>query len=198
MKIKICGLSRPADIEAVNAARPDCCGFVVNVPKSRRNVSPDTLRALRAGLADGITAVGVFVDEDVQTVAGLLESGAIDAAQLHGHEDAAYIAALRARTSRPIWQAFQVRTPADVARANESPADFVLLDAGAGGGAAFDWALLADVRRPFALAGGLHAGNLAAALQTRAVLLDVSSGAETGGKKDFNKIQALVRAVKGA
>ena len=89
MKVKICGLSRPADIAAVNAARPDYCGFVVHVPKSRRNVSADTLRTLRAGLAAGIIPVGVFVNEPVESVADLLESGLLSIAQLHGQEDEA-------------------------------------------------------------------------------------------------------------
>lgn len=197
MKVKICGLSRPEDIAAVNTARPDYCGFIVHVPKSRRNVSADTLRALRADLADGIIPVGVFVNEPVESVADLLESGVLSIAQLHGQEDDAYIAALRARTSRPIWQAFQVKSAADIERANRSPADFILLDAGAGGGTAFDWALLDDVTRPFALAGGLNEHNLSAALQTHAMLLDLSSGVETDGYKDFHKIQTVVQAIKG-
>ncbi len=197
MKVKICGLCRPDDVRFVNAARPDYCGFVIDVPSSRRNVSPGTLRALRAGLAAGITPVGVFVDAPVELVARLLGEGIIGAAQLHGREDAAYIAALRARTRQPIWQAIQMRAPADVERANRSLADLVLLDAGAGGGTTFDWALLSGVTRPFALAGGLHTGNLAQAMRTGAVLLDVSSGAETDGKKDFHKIQSIVQTIKG-
>ena len=197
MKVKICGLSRPEDIAAVNTARPDYCGFIVHVPKSRRNVSADTLRALRADLADGIIPVGVFVNEPVESVADLLESGVLSIAQLHGQEDDAYIAALRARASRPIWQAFQVKSAADIERANRSLADFILLDAGAGGGTAFDWTLLDGVTRPFALAGGLNEHNLSAALQTRATLLDLSSGVETDGYKDFHKIQTVVQTIKG-
>lgn len=197
MKVKICGLSRPADIDAVNAARPDYCGFVVDVPKSHRSVTPQTLRCLRKALEPGIAPVGVFVDEPPETVAALLNDGTLAAVQLHGHEDYAYLAALRALTAGPVWQAFQVRTPEDVRRANESAADLALLDAGQGAGKAFDWALLHAVTRPFALAGGLNLDNIPAAMQTGAVLLDVSSGVETNQKKDFYKIQAIVAMIRG-
>lgn len=197
MKVKICGLSRPEDIEAVNAAKPDYCGFIVNFPKSRRNVSPDTLRALRAGLDGSVTPVGVFVDQPVEDIAALLADGSIAVAQLHGQEDEAYIASLRTRTGRPIWQAFQIRSMEDVERANQSTADLILLDAGQGAGRTFNWTLLAGVTRPFALAGGLHTENIPLAMRTNAVLLDVSSGAETDGKKDFQKIQTIVKMIQG-
>ena len=197
MQAKICGLSRPADIEAVNAARPDYCGFVVDFPKSHRSVSPETLRNLRRGLDAGILPVGVFVDVPPENIAALLNDGTLSVAQLHGHEDEADLAALRSLTDRPIWQAFRIRTPEDVHRANASTADLVLLDAGQGTGQAFDWALLSGITRPFALAGGLNPENIPAAMQTGAILLDVSSGAETDRKKDPQKIQTIVRMIQG-
>lgn len=197
MKVKICGLSRPADIQAVNAAKPDYCGFIVNFPKSHRNVSIDTLRDLRRGLQPGILPVGVFVDEAPETIAALLNDGTLSAAQLHGHETEREIAALRRLTDQPIWQAFKIRTADDVEHANASTADLVLLDAGQGSGQTFDWALLDAVRRPFALAGGLNIQNIPAAFSTKAVLLDVSSGAETNKIKDFHKIQTIVAMIKG-
>ena len=106
-RIKLCGLRRPEDIRCANAVRPDYVGFVF-AEKSSRTVSPATAKALRAELAEGITAVGVFVDAPVRTVAALLNENTIDMAQLHGREDAAYIAALRARTKKPLIQAFRV------------------------------------------------------------------------------------------
>ena len=197
MKVKICGLSRPADIEAVNVARPDYCGFVVDFPKSHRSVSPEALRTLRRGLDAGILPVGVFVDAPTEKIAALLNDGTLAVAQLHGHEDEAYLAALRGKTDKPIWQAFRIRTSEDVRRVNDSTADLVLLDAGQGSGQAFDWALLAGVTRPFALAGGLNRENIPAAMQTGAILLDVSSGAETDRKKDSQKIRSIVKMIKG-
>ncbi|MGM9522471.1 MAG: phosphoribosylanthranilate isomerase [Oscillospiraceae bacterium] len=195
-RVKICGLSRPPDIEAVNRIRPDYCGFVIDFPKSRRNVSPETASALRAGLSTDIVPVGVFVDKPVEAVAELLNAGIISVAQLHGGEDSSYIASLRRLASGTVWQAFQIRTREDAARAAESAADFVLLDAGQGAGKAFDWELIDGFPRPFGLAGGLNIENLPGALCTRAALLDVSGGVETGGVKDPAKIAAFVAAVR--
>ena len=195
-KIKLCGLSRRCDIEAANALMPDYVGFVF-AKGSKRRVTPAQARALKNALSPGIRAVGVFVDEDPATVAALLGGGIIDAAQLHGGEDAAYIRALRRMTDRPIWQAFRVRTRADIERANASEADLVLLDAGAGTGSAFDWRLPAHIKRSYFLAGGLNAENVAGAIRLlRPCGVDVSSGIESGGGKDAEKMAAFVAAVR--
>ena len=196
--IKLCGLSRPADIEAANELKPDYIGFVF-AQKSRRYVSPETAAALRNMLSPGIQAVGVFVDEEPEAVAALLNGGIIDAAQLHGSEDEAYIQTLRQLTGRPIFQAFRIRTPADIEKANRSSADLVLLDAGAGTGTTFDWSLLSGAARPYFLAGGLDSENVTAAVRTlHPYGVDVSSGIETGGVKDREKMAAFVAAVRRA
>ncbi len=196
-KIKLCGLSRPVDIDYVNQAKPDYCGFIVNFPKSRRNVTPEQVRALTARLSGDIIPVGVFVDESVETVAGLLEDGTIAVAQLHGHEDEAYLAALRKLTAKPIWQAFQIRSAADLERAKSSTANLVLLDSGQGSGVTLDWRILADFPRPYVLAGGLTAENIPAAVQqVKPYAVDLSSGVETEGYKDYEKMLAAVAAVK--
>lgn len=195
-KVKICGLFRQEDIEAVNQIRPDYCGFVINFPKSHRNVSPDTVRLLRSGLDAAVTPVGVFVDQPAELVAELLNSHTISVAQLHGSEDETYLAALRNLTDRPVWQAFQVRAAADLERAAASTADFVLLDAGQGAGKVFDWSRLAGFPRAFGLAGGLQTDNLDDALKTEATLLDVSGGVETEKRKDAEKIREFVARVR--
>ena len=195
-KIKLCGLSRRCDIEAANALMPDYVGFVF-AEGSKRRVTPAQAQALKSALSPGIRAVGVFVDEAPATVAALLGGGIIDAAQLHGGEDAAYIRALRRMTDRPIWQAFRVRTQADVEQAGRSEADCILLDAGAGTGTAFDWGLLDRVERPYFLAGGLDTENVAGAIRLlRPFGVDVSSGIESGGGKDAEKMAAFVAAVR--
>ena len=195
-KIKLCGLSRRCDIEAANALMPDYVGFVF-AEGSKRRVTPAQARALKNALSPRILAVGVFVDEAPATVAALLGGGVIDAAQLHGGEDAAYIRALRRMTDRPIWQAFRVRTRADVEQAGRSEADCILLDAGAGTGTAFDWGLLDRVERPYFLAGGLDTENVAGAIRLlRPFGVDVSSGIESGGGKDAEKMAAFVAAVR--
>jgi phosphoribosylanthranilate isomerase len=196
-RIKLCGLSRPCDIEAANALRPEYIGFVF-APKSRRYVTPETAEALRKMLDPAIRAVGVFVREDPERIAGLLERGIIDLAQLHGNEDEKYIARLRALSGKPLIRAFRVDSPADLADARESAADFILLDNGAGGtGESFDWSLLQGFGRPYFLAGGLNPENAAAAVETlRPFAVDVSSGIETDGVKDGKKMKAFVDAVR--
>ena len=198
-KIKLCGLSRPMDVEAVNELRPDYIGFVFT-RKSRRYVSPEAARELRRKLVPGIRAVGVFVREEPEAVAALLNDGVIDLAQLHGGEDAGYIARLRALTDGPLIQAFRVESPADLDRARMSAADYILLDNGAGGtGAAFDWSLLRGFDRPYFLAGGLAPENVAEAVRALApYAVDVSSGIETDGVKDAEKMRKFVAAVRAA
>ena len=197
-KIKICGLFRPCDIDFVNEARPDWCGFIISFPRSHRNQTPDQVRALRARLDPAVIPVGVFVDRPVEEVAGLLNDGTIAVAQLHGHEDDAYIAALRALApGKALWKAFKVRSEADLAAAAASTADQILLDNGYGTGQAFDWSLAGGVRRPFLLAGGLTPENIPdAAARLHPMGLDISSGVETGRQKDRAKILAAVAAAR--
>ena len=198
-RVKICGLQTSADIDTVNRLHPDFVGFVF-APQSRRCVTPQTAADLRARLADGITAVGVFVDAPPELPATLAADGVIDYIQLHGHEDAAYIDALRRQTACPLIQAFRVASPADVTAALATAADFPLLDSGAGGtGVAFDWTLLANARRPFFLAGGLDAENVSEAVRRyRPYAVDVSSGVETNRHKDAAKIERFLAAVRRA
>ena len=199
--VKICGLTREEEVAGANEARPDFVGFVF-AEKSRRRVTAERAAELRAGLAPGIEAVGVFVDQPAEWIAGLLAEGVIDWAQLHGHETAEYVKELRALApaGARIIQAFSVRTAEDVRRAEGSAADLVLLDHGSGGtGAAFDWSLAAGFPRPWLLAGGIGPGNAAAALRAaRPAGLDASSGLETDGAKDAAKMRAYVAAVREA
>ena len=126
-KIKLCGLSRPEDIQAANALQPACVGFVF-APKSKRYVTPAQAADLKKGLDPAIRAVGVFVNAPPEEAAALANEGVIDLIQLHGGEGEAYLQALRALTPKPILQAFRVDTAADVAAAEASGADLVLLD----------------------------------------------------------------------
>lgn len=195
-KIKLCGLSRPEDIITVNLWRPDYVGFVF-YKKSKRYVSFKEAKALKEQLLPGIQTVGVFVDEAPDIIAGLLEEGMIDAAQLHGHEDFQYLYTLRELTCKPLIQAIQIRSENDLYKAADSTADFLLLDSGAGTGQTFDWNLLKNIHQDFFLAGGLDAQNVADAIcQVHPYGVDVSSGIETNGKKDKEKIAAFVAAVR--
>lgn len=196
-KIKLCGLSRPCDIKAANALAPDYVGFVF-AAASRRYVSPKEAVGLRALLSPSVKTVGVFVRENPEIIAALLEQGVIDIAQLHGGESEEYLKQLREYTDKPLIKAFRIDTKEDINAANISGADYVLLDSGQGGtGSVFDWSLLTDISRPYFLAGGLDAGNVRDAVaRLHPYAVDISSGIETDGTKDINKMRAFVSAVR--
>ena len=195
-KIKLCGMTCPEDIQTANLLMPDYIGFVLS-PVSRRYISSSQATALKKLLSPQIAAVGVFVREEVETVAELLNRGVLDAAQLHGGEDTLYLARLRALTDRPILQAFRVHGPEALDAALRSPADMILLDSGAGSGKRFNWDLLLTFPRPYFLAGGLTPENAADAVSAlHPYALDVSSGIETDGKKDPAKMKAFVETIR--
>ncbi len=196
MKIKICGLFRPEDIEYVNEALPDYVGFVF--AESRRRVSAEQAEVFKKNLNPDIETVGVFVNAPPEEVSGLLNAGVIDIAQLHGNEDDEYMERLRSETQGQIIKAVRVDTAESIKSMQNSAADFLLLDHGTGGtGETFDWNLVRDCGKPFFLAGGIHSGNIGAAMETGTpYAVDISSGAETGGVKDKYKILELVRRVR--
>ena len=196
MKIKICGLTRYEDIDCVNRLRPDFCGFVF-APGSRRFLERERARELKQRLSPAIRGAGVFVNAEPEEAARLYREGIIDLIQLHGREDEQYIKSLRKMADCPVIQAFSVRTSEDLRRAEESSADLILLDHGAGGtGQAFDWKLLADFRRPFLLAGGISPANVEEACALNPWGLDMSSGVETDGVKDPLKIETCIRRIR--
>lgn len=194
-KIKICGLYRPEDIQYANEVRPDYVGFIMNYPKSHRNVNVEMMRALKKDLSPEIKTVGVFVNENPNLVAAIAAMGIVDVIQLHGQEDDGYIEKLKGRIENPIIKAFQVHSPEDVRLAEASSADYILLDGGMGAGEVFDWSLLKGVNRPFFLAGGLKPDNIREAIRdTDPFAIDISSGVETEKKKDLKKMREAVKA----
>lgn len=197
-KIKICGIKRPEDVEILNRFCPDYAGFVF-WEKSKRYIDPKRAAQLRKGIAQEIQTAAVLVDMPVREAARLFQLGIVSVLQLHGHEDRAYIAELRALTGpeAKIWKAVMVRAAEDIAAAEDSPADMVLLDNGYGTGQAFDWNSTSGLKRPFFLAGGLNAENVRAAIgHFHPFGVDVSSGVETEGFKDMDKAAAFIRAVR--
>lgn len=199
MKIKLCGMFRECDIDYANEAMPDYIGFVLEFPKSHRSIDFETAKQLRSRLAPGIKAVGVFVNSPETTCAEYANCGIIDVIQLHGSEDAEYIARLRELTGAPIIKAAKVRSSGDVKQVQELGADFVLLDNGTGTGEMFDHSLLdgTEIRQPFFLAGGLTPDNLRqAAEKIKPFCVDLSSGVETNRVKDKGKMLAAVKAAR--
>lgn len=195
VKVKLCGLTRSCDAEWANEVSADYVGFVF--AGSRRRVTDEKAEQLRQILRADIPAVGVFVDEPIAHIAALVRKEVIQLVQLHGAEDETYIQALRRAVAVPVIQAFSVCSPADIQAAGRSSAEFVLLDHGAGGtGQTFDWSLARSLDRPYFLAGGLHPGNAAAAAELCPYAVDVSSGIETQGVKDRQKMIAFVTQIR--
>ena len=195
-KIKICGLKSEDDISYVNELKPDYIGFVF-LQGRKRYVSPSRPAHLRGLLDPSIPAVGVFVNEPLEQVIALAKSGTIQMIQLHGQEDEAYLKELRKHCSQPVIKAFIIKTKEDMEKALSFSSDYLLLDNGLGTGEAFDWSLIQNIDRPFFLAGGLNPGNAASAIKlAHPYALDVSSGVETDGKKDYEKIKAFIHAVR--
>jgi len=183
--IKICGLMRQADITAVNAAMPEYAGFVF--AGGRHHLDPDQARRLIVNLAPMITPVGVFKDNSAAEIEAALATG-IQIVQLHGNESESLIKRLQSRGVRVI-RAF-VGQPT---RIPTTAADYVMLDAGAGSGKQLDWTHIPRPRQPLFLAGGITPDNIEQAIASvQPDVIDVSSGAETDGCKDAQKINALV------
>lgn len=202
-KVKICGLRFPEDIQAANRFRPDYVGFLF-VPGRRRSVSLSDAARLKSHLHPSVKSVGVFLDAGIDTVVETAELGVIDLIQLHGNEDNTYIELLRNRLrkkqlSLPVIKAFGISDESSFRAAMSSNADYLLLDnRDPGSGQAFDWSLLQTFNRPYFLAGGLSPDNLEEALKNRPYAVDVSSGVETDGKKDPEKIRRFIELTRKA
>ncbi|MCR4796322.1 MAG: phosphoribosylanthranilate isomerase [Ruminococcus sp.] len=195
-KIKMCGLRREADIEFANKLRPEYIGYVF-AQSSKRYVQPEKAAELTKKLDKSIIPVGVFVNSPIEEVIGIVRSGAVRAVQLHGEEDEDYIAELK-KLGICVIRAFKVRSEADVRAAEESSADYVLLDSGQGSGETFDWSVIGEIKREYFLAGGLTADNAAEAIQQlHPYAVDASSCLEIDGFKDFGKMKAFAEAVRG-
>ena len=215
-KVKMCGISKVETIPAVVEAKPDYMGLVF--APSKRQVTVDQAKILveelHRGYAqkygsdtehdknDTIKTVGVFVNETVDNLVTIANEANLDAVQLHGDEDETFIQSLKERTNVEVWKAIQIRSAADVEKWIDSSADMLLFDAyhkdeRGGTGEVFDWSSLDAFERPFMLAGGIDSTNVARAIRTvRPYGIDISSGIETNGVKDDEKITAFTKIVK--
>jgi len=200
MKLKICGLFREDDIEYVNEAMPDYAGFVF--AESRRQVSPLYAAGLRSRLRNEIIPVGVFVNAPAAEIAALYWDGVISLAQLHGTEDDVYVSRLKelsasnGKKSLPV-----IKTINMTQNYNELEygyIDYYLVDSGAGSGVTFDWGILKqkNFAKPWFLAGGINNDNIEKAVTLNPFAIDVSSGVETNGVKDREKILQITSAIR--
>lgn len=198
IKVKFCGLKSLEDAKAVSRFSPDYAGVILS-PGFRRSVDAGTAAEIRKALHPGIRLAGVFVHEGYEQILESAEEAGIDIIQLHGEYEEEEIRILKEKGSLPVWKAFAVQSESDLEKAAGSMADLVLLDGKKpGSGSAFDWELLERLDRAFILAGGLSPENVSEALRTGAACLDVSSGIETEGKKDPEKMAAFMHAVEAA
>lgn len=196
IKIKLCGMFRPEDISFVNEVKPDYVGFVL-AEGFRRRILKDQAAEFRRALAPQIPSVGVFVNNSCEEVISYLQEGVIQMAQLHGDETEEDIQYIQAVTGKPVMKAVKVTNRYDVEAWLDSAADYLLFDGGTGSGVAFDWNVLTDINREFFLAGGLNAGNLLTAVEkVHPYAVDLSSGVETDGVKDLEKMREVVSLVR--
>ncbi|MDX5499005.1 MAG: phosphoribosylanthranilate isomerase [Rhodobacterales bacterium] len=208
VRVKICGLTTAADVQAAAQAGAAYGGFVF-FPRSPRNLSIAQARDLALLAPVGLAKVALTVDADDALLDGILAEVPIDILQLHGKETPARVSEIRARYGLPVMKAVGVASEADLPALDtySQVADMLLVDAKApkgsalpgGNGLAFDWRLIAGRRwsRPWMLAGGLTPANVAEAVRlTGARQVDVSSGVESApGVKDPALIAAFVAAV---
>lgn len=149
-----------------------------------------------------IKTVGVFVNETIEKLLKIAEEVKLDVIQLHGDEDESFIQTLKEQSNVEVWKAVQVRSAADAEKWIDSSADMLLFDAyhkdeRGGTGEVFDWSSLDEFERPFMLAGGIDSTNVARAIRTvRPYGIDISSGIETDGVKDDEKIKAFTNIVR--
>ncbi len=200
VRVKICGLTRPEDAAAADAAGADALG-VIFAPSSRRRLSVAQARRVLAAAGPLVTRIGVFVDAPVAEVLDTVAEVGLTAVQLNGHEDAAYVARVAPRV--PVIRAVRWTPGLTLAALDLGPVAAVLVDGPEpGSGQAFDWTAAADLggTRPWWLAGGLTPENVAAAIdRLRPSVVDVASGVESApGVKDHGKIDAFMAAVAGA
>ena len=215
-KVKMCGISKVETIPAVVEAKPDYMGLVF--ASSKRQVTVDQAKTLVEELHkqytkrynngaeqsndDEIKTVGIFVNETLDNLVTIATEVNLDAVQLHGDEDEAFIQSLKERTNVEVWKAVQIRSAADAEAWIDSRADMLLFDAyhkdeRGGTGEVFDWSCLDEFERPFMLAGGIDSTNVARAIRTvRPYGIDISSGIETDGVKDDEKIKAFTNIVR--
>jgi phosphoribosylanthranilate isomerase len=210
-KIKICGLTTPDAVAAVNDISADMAGLVF-FPKSPRNVSVSDACALAGGLASSVQSVALLVDPVDHELDEIIGGVSPNMLQLHGGETPERVAQIKARTGLPVMKALAIAGADDLAKARqfEKVADWLLFDAKppkslanalpGGNGLVFDWTLLTGFESacPWMLSGGLDAGNVAEAVRiSGARAVDVSSGVESEpGLKDPERIRAFAAAAR--
>lgn len=195
-KIKFCGLRREENVKFAASLGADFMGFVLS-QRFKRFVKPEDAASFREFVPANARTVGVFVDEPEEYVIKAARTAKLDMIQLHGNEDDGYINDIKEKTGLPVIKMVKPVSESDIIAARHCVADLILLDSGTGTGKVFDWSLIKDFDRDYILAGGLTPDNVGDAVERlKPFAVDVSSGVETAGIKDFSKMKAFASEVR--
>jgi len=200
VRVKICSITNLEDAEAAVSFGADALGFIF--AKSPRRISPQKAKRITRSLGPWVTAVGVFVDEDVNVIRRIASECALHGVQLHGSES---VSKIRGLSSYSVIKTFHVSESLDWKKTKNSPADAFLFDTCAPGrwggtGIRFDWNLLKSrsFDKPFIVSGGLNPGNVGRVIHELSPYgVDVSSGVERSpGKKDRKLLREFLQNAK--
>ena len=195
-KIKFCGLRREEDVKFAASLDAGFMGFILS-ERFKRFVKPEDVASFRKFVPASTKTVGVFVDEPEDYVIGCAKTAKLDMIQLHGNEDDGYINDIKEKTGLPVIKMVRPVSESDIIAARHCVADLILLDSGTGTGKVFDWSLIRNLDRDYILAGGLTPENVGEAVERlKPFAVDVSSGVETEGIKDFSKMKAFAAEVR--
>lgn len=200
VKVKICGLRRKEDIEYANELKPDYVGFVF--AKSKRQIEVEQALYLISFLDKEIKTVGVFVNEPVENALKIAQTLNLDVLQFHGDETQDYIDNFKNFT---VWKAIRIKDKEDLEKTKEFKVNSFVFDTltkneYGGTGKTFNWEVLKEMELnvPIILAGGLNENNVEEAIKiVDPYAVDVSSGVETEGYKDFKKLKSFIEKVRG-
>lgn len=200
VKVKICGLRRKEDIEYANELKPDYVGFVF--AKSKRQIEVEQALDLISLLDKEIKTVGVFVNEPVENALKIAQTLNLDVLQFHGDETQDYIDNFKNFT---VWKAIRIKDKEDLEKTKEFKVNSFVFDTltkkeYGGTGKTFNWEVLKgfELNVPIILAGGLNENNVEEAIRiVNPYAVDVSSGVETEGYKDFKKLKSFIEKVRG-
>lgn len=199
--IKFCGLSRQEDIEYANILKADYIGFVY--AESKRKVTLEKSLFLKKLLDDKIKSVGVFLNNSIDEIINVCKSGAVDLVQVHGDDSEEFIKQVKSLSGLQVIKGCGVKSSDDILKSQHSACDFILLDnSRAGSGVKFDYRFLLEAvdkgfNRPYFLAGGININNIDEALKLNPYCIDISSGIESGGVKNFKLMEDIVKRVRG-
>lgn len=198
VKVKVCGITELEQAEAAVKAGADAIGFIF--AESRRKVSVQTAKEIGARLPASVKKIGVFVDAGKEEIENIVREAGLDQVQLHGNEQPGFLLSL----SVPSYKALSIQKESDLEGIGHFPGNFILVDSGhgaarGGNGTTFDWNYLRNVssNKNIILAGGLNTENVERAInEVNPYMIDVSSGVETDGIKDINKIKEFILKAK--